>query len=114
MGLKAVYNNQYLAVYVTAPDLEALLDDGLSFVSLSIGKQDGDFGELMVALREDARASLQEALRAERAAILKVQDEFMKAHPDYKPRHKRRRSAKYASERSGSSADSFNQDAASE
>lgn len=83
MGRKAVYNKQYLAIYITREDFDILLKRRIITIPVVIGKHPDAIGELKVELQDCVRYGLALALDAERQVIREIQDQFDKDHPDY-------------------------------
>lgn len=83
MGKKAVYNKQYLAIYITGEDFDGLLRGGSTLIPVLIGSNPEPLAWINFCLQSHARDVLKVALDAERQAIREIQDQFEKDHPDY-------------------------------
>lgn len=83
MGKKAVYNQQYLAIYITREDFDAMLDWVDIGVPVFIGKGKTSLGLLRVQLTQPVRNGLKYALEQELLAYEKVRQDFRRAHPNY-------------------------------
>lgn len=72
MSKKAVYNNQYLGIYITRDDLDKLLEDFETETPVYIGKYYEVGASVRVQLNLEAKITVRGALEAEREAVASV------------------------------------------
>lgn len=84
MAKKAVYHNQYLAVYVSQEDFKALLEKKSLDVPVYIGKVHIGGAWAVIKILHGAERPLKEAYILERKAVEAGRAEFKRQYPNYK------------------------------
>ena len=95
MAKKAVYNNQYLAIYITQKEFDELIRNLRLNIPLLIGKGTTSQGVVTVDINFLTSAGLAYARQRERDEQETVRREFKQSHPNYKTYEQRKGKKKH-------------------
>lgn len=96
MGVKAVYNQKYIGIYITGEDLDRLLKESQIFVPSFIYDGKTSPGQVYVAIDAGTRLAWRQVLTQETNIYDEARKQFRAEHPDYETADQRKRKARRA------------------